>query len=71
MVKKVWPIDEPVVELADKTLVILNKDNNYHDAITVFASDTVEWELVISLLLKIVNRPKKTNGNYSVIYHGS
>lgn len=43
--KKVWPIDKPVVELAvDKTLVILNKDNNYHDTITVFASDTVEWE---------------------------
>ena len=43
--KKVWPIDEPVVELAvDKTLVILNKDNNYHDTITVFASDTAEWE---------------------------
>lgn len=43
--KKVWPIDESVVELAvDKTLVILNKDNNYHDTITVFASDTVEWE---------------------------
>lgn len=43
--KKVWPIDESVVELAvDKTLVILNKDNNYHDTITVFVSDTVEWE---------------------------
>lgn len=43
--KKVWPIDEPVVKLAvDKTLVILNKDNNYHDAITVFISDTAEWE---------------------------
>ena len=43
--KKVWSIDGPVVELAvDKTLVILNKDNNYHDTITVFASDTVEWE---------------------------
>lgn len=39
--KKVWPI----VELAvDETLVILNKDNNYHDTITVFASDTAEWE---------------------------
>lgn len=39
--KKVWPI----VELAvDKTLVILNKNNNYHDTITVFASDTAEWE---------------------------
>lgn len=38
-------IDEPVVELAvDKTLVILNKYNNYHDTITVFASDTTEWE---------------------------
>lgn len=43
--KKVWPIDESVVELAvDKTLVILNKDNNYYDTITVFASDTAEWE---------------------------
>lgn len=43
--KKVWPIDETVVELAvDKTLVILNKDNNYYDTITVFASDTAEWE---------------------------
>jgi len=43
--KKVWPIDEPVVELAvDKTLVILNKDNNYHETITVFANDTAEWE---------------------------
>lgn len=43
--KKVWPIDESVVELAvDKTLVILNKDNNYHDTIIVFASDTTEWE---------------------------
>lgn len=43
--KKVWPIDELVVKLAvDKTLVILNKDNNYHDTITVFASDTAEWE---------------------------
>ena len=39
--KKVWPI----VELAvDKTLVILNKDNNYHDSITVFVSDTGKWE---------------------------
>lgn len=37
--KKVWPI-----LAVDKTLVILNKDNNYHDTITVFASDTVEWE---------------------------
>ena len=63
--KKVWPIDEPVVELAvDKTLVILNKDNNYHDTITVFASDTAEWEFVI-----IVNQPKKkTNGNYSELF---
>lgn len=43
--KKVWLIDEPVVELAvDKTFVILNKDNNYHNTITVFASDTAEWE---------------------------
>lgn len=39
--KKVWPINELAVE---KTLVILNKDNNYHDTITVFASDTAEWE---------------------------
>lgn len=38
--KKVWPIELAV----DKTLVILNKDNNYHDTITVFASDTAEWE---------------------------
>lgn len=38
--KKVWPIELTV----DKTLVILNKDNNYHDTITVFASDTAEWE---------------------------
>lgn len=37
--KKVWPI-----LAVDKTLVILNKDNNYHDTITVFTSDTVEWE---------------------------
>lgn len=43
--KKVWSINEPVVELAtDKTLVILNKDNNYHETITVFANDTAEWE---------------------------
>lgn len=39
--KKVWPIDELAV---DKTLVILNKDNNYHETITVFANDTAEWE---------------------------
>lgn len=39
--KKVWPIDKLAV---DKTLVILNKDNNYHETITVFASDTAEWE---------------------------
>lgn len=39
--KKVWPIDKLTV---DKILVILNKDNNYHDTITVFASDTAEWE---------------------------
>lgn len=45
MVKKVWPIDKPIIEFSvDKTLVILNKDNNYHDTITVFASDTAEWE---------------------------
>lgn len=43
--KKVWSINKLVVELAvDKTLVILNKDNNYHNIITVFASDTAEWE---------------------------
>lgn len=43
--KKIWPIDELVVKLAvDKTLVILNKDNNYHETITVFANDTAEWE---------------------------
>lgn len=39
--KKVWPINKLTV---DKTLVILNKDNNYHDTMTVFASDTAEWE---------------------------
>lgn len=39
--KKVWPIDKLAV---DKTLVILNKDNNYHETITVFANDTAEWE---------------------------
>lgn len=39
--KKVWPIDKLAV---DKTLVILNKDNNYHDTIAVFTSDTAEWE---------------------------
>lgn len=39
--KKVWPINTLTV---DKTLVILNKDNNYHDTITVFTSDTVGWE---------------------------
>lgn len=43
--KKVWPINEPVVKLAvDKTLVILNKDNNYHETIAVFANDTAKWE---------------------------
>lgn len=43
--KKVWPIDKPVVEFSvDKTLVTLNKDNNYHDTITVFAGEDVEWE---------------------------
>lgn len=43
--KKVWPIGELVVKLViDKTLVILNKDNNYHDTIAVFTSDTAEWE---------------------------
>lgn len=39
--KKVWPINELTI---DETLVILNKNNNYHDTITVFASDTAEWE---------------------------
>lgn len=39
--KKVWPINKLTI---DKTLVILNKDNNYHDTITVFASNTAEWE---------------------------
>lgn len=38
--KKVWPIELAV----DKILVTLNKDNNYHDTITVFANDTAEWE---------------------------
>lgn len=43
--KKVRPINEPVVELAvDKTLVILNDDNNYHDTITVFANEDIKWE---------------------------
>lgn len=43
--KKVWPIDKPVVEFSvDKTLVTLNKDNNYHDTIIVFAGEDVEWE---------------------------
>lgn len=43
--KKVWPIDNPVVELAvDKTFVTLNKDNNYHDTMTVFVNGTAEWE---------------------------
>lgn len=43
--KKVWPIDKPVVEFSvDKTLVTLNKDNNYHDTITVFAGKDIEWE---------------------------
>lgn len=43
--KRVWPINKPVAELAiDKTLVILNKDNNYHDTTIVFTNDTAEWE---------------------------
>lgn len=43
--KKVWPIDRSVVEFSvDKTLVTLNKDNNYHDTITVFAGEDIEWE---------------------------
>lgn len=37
--KKVWPILS-----VDKTLIILNKDNNYHDTITVFTNNTAEWE---------------------------
>lgn len=39
--KKVWPINKLTV---DKTLVILNKDNNYQDTMTVFTSNTAEWE---------------------------
>ena len=27
-----------------KDIKYLNKDNNYHDTITAFASDTAEWE---------------------------
>lgn len=43
--KKVWPINEPVVELAvDKTLVILNDDNNYQDTIAVLANEDTKWE---------------------------
>lgn len=43
--KKVWPLDKPVVELSvDKTLVILDKNNNYHDTLGVFAPDDVIWE---------------------------
>ena len=43
--KKVWPIDKPVVEFSvDKTLVILNDDNNYHDTITVFDDEDTNWE---------------------------
>lgn len=43
--KKVWPIDKPVIEFSvDKTLVILNDDNNYHDTITVFATEGTKWE---------------------------
>lgn len=39
--KKVWPIN---VLTIDTTLVTLNKDNNYHNTIAVFASDIAEWE---------------------------
>lgn len=39
--KKVWPIIEFSI---DKTFIILNRDNNYHDTMTVSASDTAEWE---------------------------
>lgn len=43
--KKVWPIDKPVIEFSvDKTLVILNDDNNYHDTIAVFADEDTKWE---------------------------
>lgn len=43
--KKVWPIDKPIIEFSvDKTLVILNDDNNYHDTITVFANEDTKWE---------------------------
>ncbi len=43
--KKVWSIDKPIIKFSvDKTLVILNDDNNYHDAITVFANEDIKWE---------------------------
>lgn len=43
--KKVWPIDKPIIKLSvDKTLVILNDDNNYHDSITVFVNEDTKWE---------------------------
>lgn len=43
--KKVWPIDKPIIEFSvDKTLVILNDDNNYYDTITVFANEDIKWE---------------------------
>lgn len=43
--KKVWPIDKPIIEFSvDKTLVILNDDNNYHDTITVFVNGDIKWE---------------------------
>lgn len=43
--KKVWPINKPIIEFSvDKTFVILNDDNNYHDTITVFANEDIKWE---------------------------
>lgn len=43
--KKVWPLDKPVVELSvDKTLVILDENNNYHNTLGVFAPDNATWE---------------------------
>lgn len=43
--KKVWPIDKPIIEFSvNKTLVILNDDNNYHDTIAVFTNEDIKWE---------------------------
>lgn len=39
--KKVWPINKLAI---DKTIVMLNNDNNYHDTITVFANEDTKWE---------------------------